>query len=231
MSALDTALPLALSAALYPPALLTLVLLLSAKHPRRLVLAYLAGAALMVIGVGLIGLAVIDATASSSSDQASTGTTGGVDIVIGTLLLALAWYASKRRGARRQPKPAPKTGAVEKPGRIAALSARATTSQKWAFALGLVMFLPSPMYLLAISDIAATNDPPGSKVAAMLICAVTVLLFVEVPAAGMYLRPDSVTSSITRFNDWLKRNGWTLAAALALIAGVYAIVKGIGKLS
>jgi hypothetical protein len=40
---------------LYPPALLTLVLLLSARRPRGLVLEYLGGAALMVIDVGLIG--------------------------------------------------------------------------------------------------------------------------------------------------------------------------------
>ena len=78
MSALQTALPLALTAALYPPALLTLILLLSGKHPRGLVLAHFLGALLMVVGVGLIGLAVLKSTSSSSSNQASSTTSGWV---------------------------------------------------------------------------------------------------------------------------------------------------------
>src|SRR4029077_14986236 len=40
VDALSEALPLALSAAIYPPALLVLLLLLTGDHPRRLVLAY-----------------------------------------------------------------------------------------------------------------------------------------------------------------------------------------------
>ena len=59
MDALSEALPLALAAAIYPPALLVLLLLLTGEHPRRLVLAYFAGAALMVVGAGLIALAVL----------------------------------------------------------------------------------------------------------------------------------------------------------------------------
>jgi hypothetical protein len=52
MSALPQALPLALTAAFYPPAILVVILLLTGDHPRRLVLAYLAGAALIVVPVG-----------------------------------------------------------------------------------------------------------------------------------------------------------------------------------
>ena len=63
MSALPSALPLAFSASLYPPALLVLVLLLTGDHPRRLVLAYFFGAALMVVSAGLIALAVINTAA------------------------------------------------------------------------------------------------------------------------------------------------------------------------
>jgi hypothetical protein len=228
MSALPTALPLALSASLYPPALLTLVLLLSGKHPRGLVLAYFAGAALMVVGAGLIALAVLQSTSSSSSTQANTTTSGWVDLVIGVVLLVLAGWAWERRG--RKPKPAAKRDGG-KPGRIATWSRRATTSQKWSFALGLLMYLPSPFYLLAISDIAATHDSHSSKVAAVLICAVAVMLFVEIPLIGMFVRPETVTARIRSFHAWLVRNGWTLASAAALIAGIYAIIDGIGALT
>jgi hypothetical protein len=226
VSALPIAFPLALSAALYPPALLTLVLLLSGRHPRGLVLAYFAGASIMVIGAGLIALGIMQSSSSSSSNSASSSASGWTDIVIGLLLLALAAYAWKRRS--RAPKPAKPTG---EEGRIAQVTQRATTSQKWAFGLGLLMYLPSPMYLLAISDIAATNDSTSSKVTAVLICAIAVMLFVELPLIGMFVRPDSVKANINSFHDWLVRNGWTLTAAVAAIAGVYAIAEGIAALT
>jgi hypothetical protein len=220
---------LALSAALYPPALFTLVLLLSGSHPRALVLSYYAGAALMVVGVGLAGLFLLQSTSPASSNQSSSSASGWADIVVGLLLLGLAAYAWKRRS--RLPKPAAPPDGGRKEGRIASLSRRATTSDKVSFELGLVMFLPSPMYLLAISDISTTNDSTGSKVTAVLICAVAVMLFVEIPLIGMFVRPDSVTSSINTFNDWLRRNGWTFAAGAAFIAGIYAVIEGIAALT
>ena len=226
MSALPTALPLALSASLYPPALLTLMLLLSAKHPRGLVLAYFAGAALLTIAAGLIALGALQST--SSSNHASSTASGWVDIAIGVALLALAAWAWKRHA--RDPRPTAKPTSTGE-GRLAVWSRRATASQKWAFALGLAMFLPSPMYLLGISDIAATNDSSSSKITATLICAVAVLLFLEVTVLGMFVRPGTVTARINSLHGWLVRNGWTLASAAALIAGVYAIADGIGALS
>src|SRR5262249_9751163 len=58
--ALSEALPLALAAAVYPPALLVLLLLTGGPRPRPLVGAYFVGAALVTAGVGLIGLAAAD---------------------------------------------------------------------------------------------------------------------------------------------------------------------------
>ncbi len=65
---------------------------------------------------------------------------------------------------------------------------------------------------------------------AVVLCAMAVLLFVEIPLVAMMVRPGGVAGGLERFHGWLSRNGWNLAAALALVAGVYAIVKGIGEL-
>ena len=65
--------------------------------------------------------------------------------------------------------------------------------------------LPSPLYILAVKDIADSHTSTPSDVLAILICAIAVML--------------------------LKRNGWTLAAVLSLVAGIYGIVNGVNKLS
>jgi hypothetical protein len=57
------------------------------------------------------------------------------------------------------------------------------------------------------------------------------MLFVEIPLVAMFLRPAGVASGIERVQSWLTRNGWSLAAGLALIAGIYATIQGIDALS
>jgi uncharacterized membrane protein YidH (DUF202 family) len=219
-------LPLAVGAAVYPPALLVLLLLLSGRHPRGLVFAFYAGGALITISAGLVVLVAFKAT--GANDQSSKTGSGSVDIVLGVLLLALAVWAWQRKA--RDPDEKPEDAGAAR-GRIARWSQHATTSQKWAFVLGLAMFLPSPLYVVAVKDIADSHSSTPSKVLAVLICAIAVMLFVEIPLVALFVRPAGVASAIGRFHEWLKRNGWTLAALLSLIAGVYAIVKGINVLT
>jgi len=216
----------AVSAAVYPPALLVLLLLLTGEHPRGLVLAFYAGAAILTISAGLIVFAVLEAT--GVNDQSSTTASGSFDLALGVVLLGVAAWAWRRRA--RDPRETPKEAGGAS-GRIATWSRRATTSEKWAFVLGLAMFLPSPLYVLAVKDIADSHSSTPSDVAAVLICAFAVMLFVEIPLVALFVRPAGVAAGIKRFDDWLKRHGWTLAAVLSLIGGVYAIAKGINALS
>ena len=233
MSALPAALPLALSAALYPPALLVLLLLLRGDQPRRLVFAYYCGAAILTIGSGLIALAVLKG--ANATTESSKNLSGGIYIALGVVLLALAAWAWRRRG--HEPEEV-RAGSSAASGKLAVWSQRATSSPGWALVLGLAMFLPSPMYLLAVKTIADSGDPASSNVLAVLICAIGVMLFVEVPLIAMFVRPDGVAAGLTRVNAgfdrahaWLKLHGWSVTAGLALAGAIYAIVKGIDALS
>jgi hypothetical protein len=229
MSALGEALPLALSAALYPPAMIVIVLLLTGKHPLGLVAAYFAGAALLTVGAGLLGLALLHGAGATSKESPSTS--GWVSIVIGVVLLAVSVWAWRRRPHEDEPSHGSRDDASPPNARLARISERATTSQKWSFGLGLVMYLPSPLYILAIKEIGDSGDGTSSQVAAILICAVAVMLFVEVPLLALLLRPAAVDTGIKGFLRWLGRNGWTLGAVAALVAGVYAVASGIGALT
>jgi len=119
----------------------------------------------------------------------------------------------------------------DSPSRISVWSERATTSQKWSFALGLAMFLPSPMYLLAVEEIADSGGSTTSNILAVLICAAAVLIFVEITVIALFVRPASVADGLERTQAWLARNGWTLGAIVAFVAGIYAIVEGISELT
>ncbi len=226
MSALPTAFPLALSASIYPPALLVLILLLTGEHPRRLVLAYFAGAALMVFGCGLIALGVMQSAGATS--ESSTSGSPELQIGVGILLFILSAWLWRRR-THQPDKPVADEGRPE--SRISQWSKRATTSQKWAFILGIAMFLPSPLYLLGISDIVNSGDSSSSKVAAVLICAVGYLVFLEITVIALFVRPGSVASGLKRANDWLSHNGWAFGAVVAFVAGVYALAEGISALT
>jgi Sap-like sulfolipid-1-addressing protein len=226
VQALSEALPLALSAAIYPPALLVLLLLLTGEHPRRLVLAYFTGAALMVVCAGLVALAAL--TGSGATTQDSQSASGGVQIAVGLALFGLSAWLWRRR-TRDPGKPVGDEGRT--PGRVAVWSQRATRSQKWSFALGLAMFLPSPLYLLAVQQIANSGSSASSKVLAVVICAMGVLIFVECTVLALFIRPGSVAAGLEHTQSWLTRNGWTLGAIVAFAAGVYALGQGIATLT
>ena len=92
------------------------------------------------------------------------------------------------------------------------------------------MFLPSPLYLLAVEQIANSGSSSGSNVVAVLICAACVLVFVEITMIALFVRPGSVAAGLQHTQAWLTRNGWTLGAIVAFAGGIYGIVKGIDAL-
>lgn len=112
-------------------------------------------------------------------------------------------------------------------GRVAKLSHRAAASVKWAFALGLLMYLGSPLYVAAVKAVADSGDSTASQLIAVLVCA---LLFVEIPALVLLVRPDGLKATLERFTGWLSANSWALVAVLAGAAGAWLLAGAISSL-
>ena len=223
MSGLSQAVPLALAAAVYPPAILVCALLLTGDRPRLLLSAYLVGAAAVTITVGLAGLVVLEGAGVAESQSRSTSAT--LDLALGVVLLAVSAWMWPRR---HRPAKDPDASAGE--GRIAQLTGRARSSARWALALGVLMYLPSPLYLAAIKAVADAGGTTGGKVGAILICAACVLLFVEVPFVALMLAPDGLERRLDSFQTALSRHAWTIAAVLFAGAGVFLTVSGLTEL-
>ncbi len=224
MNALPQAFPLAVSAAIYPPVLVVLLLLLAGERPRRLVVAFYAGALILTASVGLIALAIVKSVGLTT--QHSAPASGATYVALGFGLLATAGWAWRHT---RRPVVAAES-AQPATGRVAAWSQRAQESEKWAFVLGLALFLPSPFYLMAVKTVADSGASPSSNALAVLICSLGVLVLVESVLIAVLIRPDSV-GTFQRLDAWLRRNGWMLTVWLALAAGVYALAKGVDLLT
>ena len=224
MSALPEAVPLALAAAFNPPAILILILLLTGEHPRRLVLGYLAGAAAVIAAISLAVLFLLSASGATSEDSRSAS--ASVDLALGLVLIGLAVWAWRRR--RRPPA---ETGDGPAQGRIAVISQRASASVRWAFVLGLITYAFSPLYVAAVKAIADSGGGTAGQLLAVLICAICVLAFIEIPAVVLAVRPDGLKAALQRIEAWLSANSWTLVAVLAAVAGGWLIGNAIAALA
>ena len=231
MSALREAIPLALAAAFSPAALLVLIVLLTAEHPRRLVFAYLSGAVIFAGTIGVGGLFLL--SASGATEQSSRSASSSVDLVLGLGLLALAVWAWRRHHPGGGADPREEAGTPKEAGKesgLAKISHRATASMKWAFAAGILVYLVSPSSVAAIKAIADSGDSTPSRLLAVLICAICLLLFVEIPAVVMMVRPDGLKAALERVSHWLATNSWLLVAVLAGAVGTWLLIGAVPAL-
>src|SRR4051794_11036734 len=186
--------PPALAAAISPPAILVLLVLLAREPVRPRALAYLAGAAAMTVGVGLLGVALLHGTdlAGGAGDHQLSG---GADVAIGAALLAFAAMVQ-----RRPPRPA-------RPSETTGWQQRLLGRPATAFVLGAAMYAPSPLYLAALKTVADAGLSAAGDVVWVLLLSACVLLFVEIPVAAALFWPEQTRERLAGVDRLLKRHG------------------------
>jgi hypothetical protein len=209
---LAAAIPLALAACVYPPAIAVLLYYLGRDSPRRLVLAYFGGAFAMTLVVGIVGISVLIGTDVNPKEHPTPS--AALDLALGATMLAAAFLLARHKSVPR----------TEKPPKERRVGARG------AVLLGIVMYTPSLFYLSAMKLVADAEPSAVATVLSALLLTLCVLLFLEIPI-GLYLRfPDATHTKLAAFNAWLRRNGRTLLTWGFVIGGSYMVGRGVVEL-
>ena len=215
---------LGLSAALNPILIGVVLVTLASPRPKTLLGAYVAGG--MTVSVA-IGIAVVSLASDTGAIKPTTSTTNGlVDLVFGLLLLAVAaWVASGRAERRHARKVAAAAGRPKKPSLSDRLlgGSRATM----AFAAGVLLTLPSALYLAALKDIAEAGVSTGEELLAIVLFNVLMLSPALIPLILLAVAPDGTKAAVERADRWMRDHQKRVVTVVAGAVGVYLTAKGI----
>jgi Sap-like sulfolipid-1-addressing protein len=219
---------LGLSAAINPVLVGVVLVTLASPRPKALLGAYVAGG--MTISVAL-GIAAVSLASGTGAVTPTTSTTNGlVDLVLGLLLLGVAaWYATGRAERRHARKVAAAAGRPKKPSLGDRLLAGSRASM--AFAAGVLLTLPSALYLAALKDIAEAGVSTEKEILAIVLFNVLMLLPALIPLALLVVVPDATKAAVDRADRWMHEHQKPLVTVLAGAIGAYLAGKGIVALA
>jgi len=223
---------LSLVAMLNPTLLAAVTVMLLLPNPKRLMLGYLLGAYTTSITLGLL---IVFSLNGSSTESTSKNTISPVeDIVVGLLLLALAWVLRTGRDQpfqerRRQKKEAKLEAKLKagKPTESLPLRLLGKGDPKVTFVVGAMLSYPGVSYLDALDHIHKLNPGTVPTILLVLFFCGMQQIFIELPLLGYLFAPDSTQDRVTGFKNWMGRSGRTAAVIGAAAIGVVLVARGV----
>lgn len=214
---------LALAAALYPTLLAGVIVILSRPRPVRALVGFLAGGMTVSIAAGL---AIVRSLESSGAVGSGNATRPVLDLVAGTLSLAIAWavwrgHASRLaawRRARRPPRENPRASWTDR--------ALGRGSVGIAFAVGVILNLPGVWYLAALADIAHADASLPAELLAIVLFNVIMFLLVEIPLVFYLVDEQRARSLVDSGSSWIRSHSQQVGMVVACVVGTWLVVKG-----
>jgi hypothetical protein len=206
---------LALLAALSPTTLLVSAVYLGSARPRLVGAAYLAGAIIMSLVMGLVVIAILRNTGLNLRSQRTPRY--GLRLGLGLLMLAAGAVLARRKP--KLPDPDKKEGLVSR--------MIANPAPRSAFAVGLLLFAPGITFIAAVQVIATANASIELTTVAIIVVVVINALLVWLPLLVHIFAPGVTTRNLTAFNGWLRANGNKILIAVLIVGGVIVAVNGI----
>lgn len=218
--------------AMFTPALLAAVtVMMLLPSPRRLMFGYLLGAYLTSISVGL--LIVFSLHDSASVETTKSTLSPAADLVLGLILVVVAYVLYSDRDARLRERRRRKREEKESSG---------TMKQSWperligkgdprlTFVAGVLLSFPGVSYLTALDRTAKLDASAPETVAIVVGFCLIQLALIEVPLIGYLVAPDKTADRVSRFRAWLGRNGRRAGIWLAAVLGGLLLVRGVLEL-
>jgi hypothetical protein len=206
---------LALLAALSPTTLLVSAVYLGSTRPRLVGAAYLAGAIIMSLVMGLVVIAILRNTGLNLNQQRTPRY--GLRLGLGLLMLAVGAVLARRKP--KLPDPDKKQGLVSR--------MIADPAPRSAFAVGLLLFAPGITFIAAVQVIATANASIELTTVAIIVVVVINALLVWLPLLVHIFAPGVTTRNLTAFNGWLRANGNKILIVVLVVGGVIVAVSGL----
>jgi Sap, sulfolipid-1-addressing protein len=219
---------LGLSAAINPILVGVVLVILASPRPKALLGAYVAGGMTFSVGLGIGAVSLASGTGAVTPSTSSTN--GLADLVLGLVLLAVAaWFATGRAERRHARKAAASAGLPKKPSLTDRLLGGSRTSM--AFLAGVLLTLPSAMYIAALKDIAQAGVSTQEEVLAVVLFNVLMLSPALVPLALLVVVPDGTKAAVERSDGWMRAHQKRLVTVVAGAIGTYLAAKGVAALA
>jgi hypothetical protein len=214
-----------LTAALNPTLLAATTVMLTLLHPKRLLSGYLLGALATSVTCGL--LLVFTLNGSSTSSTAKHTVSPVIDIVLGAVVLLIAFVVGTGRDKRRRTRTARRREeAKNKPPprwkrQLSKGSARDT------FLVGVLLSFPGVSYIAGMNVLSKQHIGTAAAVLAVIGFNLIMLILLELPLLGYATRPDWTAATVARFNGFLSRRGGRVALIGATAIAVVLIARGM----
>jgi Sap, sulfolipid-1-addressing protein len=211
----------AVLAALSPTALLVMAVFLGSANPRTTALLYVAGATLMTVVMAVAVLFILRGAGLNQPHEHAPRY--GLRLGLGVLALASAAFVARRR--RREPEPGAVPGpGKKKPGVITRLTSRPRPAT--AFAVGLILFLPSATFIAAVQVVATARATVGATVLALAEVVLITVLIVLLPLLTFLAAPEATGRRLASLNAWLRANGRVILIGGLAVGGLALVING-----
>jgi hypothetical protein len=206
---------LALASALRPAGVAALYALLSASHPRRVLIAYIVAGFAFSVAIG-----VLVVVAFGGADIRFGGTAEDlIELLAGTA--ALGYAAGVAAGRAELPSRGSATGAQS------AMAVRLRNpSMRTAAVAGVATHLPGLFYLVALNEIVAHRNTIADGIVAVLVFNAIWYGAAIASVVFFMVRPGAARRALLRASAWARLHSRGVTIAVFAAVGAYLLVNG-----
>lgn len=222
---------LALLSAVYPTLVALAILMLARPKPVRLFSGFLIGGMVISLAAGFSILTFVDPASVGSGSGGATRPI--LSLVVGLILIAMAVTLLSGRdlpgGERRARRKAKREAlAAEDPSRKSRIDRFIEKDSFWlAMGIGAVLSIPSVWYLSALAELDSEGFSTLANIFVVLLFNLIMFALIEFCLVFCLLAPDRAAADVARFDSWTHSHMREIGIAIAVIGGLYLVVKAV----